>query len=157
MANEISNATLPKTRAYHQIWIEGEAIVQDEEEPLYGQVYLPRKFKTAIAFAGDNCVDIYTNDAGLIALFDDAQNLMGYNVVAGGGMGVTHANEETFARLADMIGFVTPDQAVDIIKAIVTVHRDFGDRTNRKHARLKYVLHAKHNGDTHYQYSFHFH
>ena len=94
-----------------------------------------------IAFAGDNCVDIYTNDAGLIALFDDAQQLIGFNVVAGGGMGVTHANEETFARLADMIGFVTPDQAVDIIKAIVTVHRDFGDRTNRKHARLKYVLH----------------
>ena len=141
VANELSNATLPKTKAYHQIWIEGEAIVQDEEDPLYGQVYLPRKFKTAIAFAGDNCVDIYTNDAGLIALFDDDQNLIGYNVVAGGGMGVTHANEETFARLADMIGFVAPDQAVDIIKAIVGVHRDFGDRTNRKHARLKYVLH----------------
>lgn len=140
-ANELSAETLPKTKAYHQIWIEGEAIIADEEDPLYGQTYLPRKFKTAIAFAGDNCVDIFTNDAGLIAQFDDDQKLIGFNVVAGGGMGVTHNNDETFARLADVIGFVTPEQAVETIKAIVTVHRDFGDRTNRKHARLKYVLH----------------
>ena len=140
-ATKISAATLPKSRAYHQIWLEGESIVQDEGDPLYGQTYLPRKFKTAIAFAGDNCVDIYTNDAGLIALFDDNHKLIGFNVVAGGGMGITHANEETFARLADLVGFVTPEQAVEVIKAIVTVHRDFGDRTDRKHARLKYVLH----------------
>jgi len=141
LAGELSAATLPRTKAYHQIWIEGEAIVADEAEPLYGQTYLPRKFKTAIAFAGDNCVDIFTNDAGLIALFDDHGVLKGFNVVAGGGMGITHANEETFARLADVIGFVEPDQTIEVIKAIVTVHRDFGDRTNRKHARLKYVLH----------------
>jgi sulfite reductase (ferredoxin) len=140
-ADELSAETLPKTKAYHQIWIEGKAIVADEADPLYGQTYLPRKFKTAIAFAGDNCVDIFTNDAGLIALFDDEHKLIGFNVVAGGGMGITHNNEETFARLADVIGFVTPEQAVETIKAIVTVHRDFGDRTNRKHARLKYVLH----------------
>ena len=140
-ADAMSAATLPKSRAYHQIWLEGEAMVQDEEDALYGQTYLPRKFKTAIAYAGDNCVDIYTNDAGLIAMFDAQQKLIGFNVVAGGGMGVTHDNEETFARLADVVGFVTPEQALETIKAIVTVHRDFGDRTNRKHARLKYVLH----------------
>lgn len=141
IADALSAATLPRTRAYHQIWIDGEALVNDEEDKLYGQTYLPRKFKSAIAYAGDNCVDIFTNDAGLIALFDDANTLIGFNVVAGGGMGVTHNNEETFARLADVVGFVAPEHAVDVIKAIVTVHRDFGDRTNRKHARLKYVLH----------------
>jgi len=140
-ASKISAATLPKSKSYHQIWLDGEAVVQDEEDPLYGQTYLPRKFKTAIAYAGDNCVDIYTNDAGLIALFDDNKKLVGFNVVAGGGMGITHNNDETFARLADLVGFVTPEQAIETIKAIVTVHRDFGDRTNRKHARLKYVLH----------------
>ena len=133
--------TLPKTKAYHQIWVDGQAIVADEEDPLYGNTYLPRKFKIAIAFAGDNCMDIFTNDAGLIALFDDDGTLAGFNVIAGGGMGVTHNKEATFARLADVVGFVAPEHAVDVIKAIVTVHRDFGDRTDRKHARLKYVLH----------------
>jgi sulfite reductase (ferredoxin) len=141
LADRLSAETLPRTRAYHQIWLDGEALVQDEEDKLYGKTYLPRKFKTAIAFAGDNCVDIYTNDAGLIALFDESNTLIGFNVVAGGGMGLTHNNEETFARLADVVGFVTPENALEVIKAIVTVHRDFGDRTNRKHARLKYVLH----------------
>jgi sulfite reductase (ferredoxin) len=139
IADQLSAATLPRTKAYHQIWVDGEAIVADEEDPLYGTTYLPRKFKAAIAFAGDNCMDIFTNDAGLIALFD-GDALAGFNVVAGGGMGVTHNKEATFARLADVIGFVGPEHAVDVVKAIVTVHRDFGDRTNRKHARLKYVL-----------------
>lgn len=140
IADALSAATLPRTKAYHQIWVDGEAVVDDEEDPLYGETYLPRKFKAAIAFAGDNCMDIFTNDAGLIALFDEDGALAGFNVVAGGGMGVTHNKEATFARLADVVGFVAPEHAVDVIKAIVTVHRDFGDRTNRKHARLKYVL-----------------
>ncbi len=141
ITDQLSAETLPKTRAYHQIWVDGEAIVDEEEDPLYGATYLPRKFKVAVAFAGDNCMDIFTNDAGLIALFDEDGALAGFNVVAGGGMGVTHNKEATFARLADVVGFVAPAHAVDVIKAIVTVHRDFGDRTNRKHARLKYVLH----------------
>lgn len=141
IATLLSAETLPKTRAYHQIWVDGEPIVADEEDPLYGKTYLPRKFKAAIAFAGDNCMDIFTNDAGLIALFDGDRQLTGFNVVAGGGMGVTHNKEATFARLADVVGFVAPEYAVDVIKAIVTVHRDFGDRTDRRHARLKYVLH----------------
>jgi sulfite reductase (ferredoxin) len=140
IADRLSAETLPKTKAYHQIWVDGEAIVDDEADPLYGSTYLPRKFKAAIAFAGDNCMDIFTNDAGLIALFGEDGALAGFNVVAGGGMGVTHNKEATFARLADVVGFVAPEHAVDVIKAIVTVHRDFGDRTNRKHARLKYVL-----------------
>jgi sulfite reductase (ferredoxin) len=133
--------TLPKTKAYHQIWVDGQAIVDDEEDPLYGATYLPRKFKIAIAFAGDNCMDIFTNDAGLIALFDEDGTLTGFNVIAGGGMGITHNKESTFARLADVVAFVEPEHVVEMIKAIVTVHRDFGDRTDRKHARLKYVLH----------------
>lgn len=141
IASLLSTETLPKTKAYHQIWVDGEPIVADEEDPLYGKTYLPRKFKAAIAFAGDNCMDIFTNDAGLIALFDEEGQLAGFNVVAGGGMGVTHNKEETFARLADVVGFVAPEHAVDVIKAIVTVHRDCGDRTNRRRARLKYVLH----------------
>lgn len=141
IADQLSAATLPRTRAYHQIWVNGEAIVADEEDPLYGTTYLPRKFKAAIAFAGDNCMDIFTNDAGLVALFDDDGQLAGFNVLAGGGMGVTHNKEATFARLADIVGFVAPEHAIEVVKAIVTVHRDFGDRTNRKHARLKYVLH----------------
>ena len=140
-ATQISNAMLPKTKSYHQIWLDGEALISDEGDKLYGETYLPRKFKIGIAFAGDNCVDVFTNDAGLIALFDDNHKLIGFNVVAGGGMGITHANEETFARLADVVGFITPEQSIETLQAIVGVHRDFGDRTNRKHARLKYVLH----------------
>lgn len=144
-ATSLSNELLPRTKAYHQIWLDGQELVDDEEsdDPIYGKAYLPRKFKMAIAFPGDNCVDIYTNDVGLVALFDDAQQLIGFNVVAGGGMGTTHNNDETFARLADLIGFVTPEQVSETVKAIVTIHRDFGDRTNRKHARLKYILHDR--------------
>jgi sulfite reductase (ferredoxin) len=144
-ASKLSDELLPRTKAYHQIWIDGQEIIDDEEpdDPIYGKTYLPRKFKMAIAFPGDNCVDIYTNDVGLVALFDDQQQLIGFNVLAGGGMGTTHNNDETFARLADVIGFVTPEQVSETVKAIVTIHRDFGDRTNRKHARLKYILHDR--------------
>ncbi|HRE49517.1 MAG TPA: NADPH-dependent assimilatory sulfite reductase hemoprotein subunit [Aggregatilineales bacterium] len=142
-ATTLSDALLPKTRAYHQIWIDGEAIIEDEDEPLYGKTYLPRKFKAAVAFPGDNCVDIFTQDVGLVALFDEDGVHLGFNVLAGGGMGMTHNNEETFPRLADVIGFVAPQDALEVVKAIVTIHRDFGDRENRKHARLKYVLHER--------------
>lgn len=142
-ARDINQAFFPRTRSYHQIWLDGEEVVDDAvvEEPLYGSTYLPRKFKIAVAYPGDNCVDVYTNDVGLVALFDDDNQLIGYNVLAGGGMGVTHNNEQTIARLADEVAFVTPDKAIETIAAIVTIHRDFGDRQNRKHARLKYILH----------------
>jgi len=141
-ADELSTALFPRTRAYHQIWLDGEALIDDSEinDPLYGKTYLPRKFKIAIAYAGDNCVDVYTNDVGLVALFDADDQLIGFNLLVGGGMGMTHANDSTYARLADEVSFITPDQVVNTVTAIVTIHRDFGDRENRKHARLKYIL-----------------
>ncbi len=149
LALGLSRETFPRTKAYHQIWLEGEPLLKDEEDELYGQVYLPRKFKVAIALPGDNCVDIYTHDVGLVAVLgesggnSDSGNggvLHGFNVLAGGGMGMTHNNAETYPRLADVIGFVGPDQAIETVKAIVTIHRDFGDRADRRHARLKYIL-----------------
>ena len=138
----LTTALFPQTNAYHQIWIDGEQLIDDHDiiDPLYGKTYLPRKFKIAIAYAGDNCVDVYTNDVGLVALFDDTQQLIGFNLLAGGGLGMTHANDATYARLADDIGFLTPEQVIDAVTAVVTIHRDFGDRENRKHARLKYIL-----------------
>lgn len=141
----LTRALYPRTNAYHQIWIDGEEMIDDHEidDPVYGKTYLPRKFKIAIAYAGDNCVDVYTNDVGLVALFDDHHQLIGFNLLAGGGMGMTHNNDATYARLADEIGFVTPEQVIPAVTAIVTIHRDFGDRENRKHARLKYVLHER--------------
>lgn len=145
IATVLSDATLPKTKAYHQIWIEGKSIIDDEAEPepLYGKTYLPRKFKMAIAFPGDNCVDIYTQDLGLVALFDTANQHIGFNVLAGGGMGMTHNDEDTFPRLADVVGFIQPQHALEVTHAVVGIHRDFGDRANRKHARLKYIIHDR--------------
>ena len=147
LAEQLSTELLPRTQAYHQIWIDGQALVAEEvtaeAEPLYGPTYLPRKFKVAIAAPGDNCVDVFTDDVGLIAIFAPGSeaSLLGFNLAVGGGMGQNHTDSETFARLADLIGFITPDQVVETVKAVVTIHRDFGDRASRKHARLKYVLH----------------
>jgi sulfite reductase (ferredoxin) len=142
-ANDLTLALFPRSNAYHQIWIDDEAMVEEKviAEPLYGNTYLPRKFKVAIALEGDNCVDVFTNDVGLVAIFDENKILIGFNVLAGGGMGTTHNNQETFPRLADVVGFVRPQDVIEVVKGIVTIHRDYGDRTNRKHARLKYVLH----------------
>jgi sulfite reductase (NADPH) hemoprotein beta-component len=143
-AASASDALLPKTRAYHQIWVEGvELKLTDEDanfvDPLYGKTYLPRKFKVAFAIPPLNDIDIFTNDCGFIAIIENGK-LAGYNLTAGGGMGMSHGNAATFPRLADVIGFIPSDKMVATAKAVVTVHRDFGDRTNRKHARLKYVL-----------------
>ncbi|HZV32976.1 MAG TPA: NADPH-dependent assimilatory sulfite reductase hemoprotein subunit [Verrucomicrobiae bacterium] len=142
-ARQVSNALLPKTKAYHQIWLDGvELKLEDEKDfvdPLYGKTYLPRKFKTAFAIPPVNDIDVFTNCLGFIAIVEDGQ-LAGYNLIAGGGMGMNHGNVQTFPRLADVIGFVTREQVIPAAKAVVTMHRDFGDRTNRKHARLKYVL-----------------
>lgn len=141
-AFKLTEALYPRTNAYHQIWLDGEQLIDDHEiiDPIYGSTYLPRKFKIAIAYAGDNCVDVYTNDVGLVALFDEDDQLSGFNLLVGGGMGMTHANDATYARLADEVGFITPEQVIETVTAIVTIHRDFGDRENRKHARLKYIL-----------------
>jgi sulfite reductase (NADPH) hemoprotein beta-component len=143
-AKLVSDALLPKTRAYHQIWVEGvELKLTDEDanfvDPLYGKTYLPRKFKTAFAIPPVNDIDLFTNDCGFIAIVQGGQ-LAGYNLAVGGGLGMSHGNAQTYPRLADLIGFITPDQAIETARGVVGIHRDFGDRTNRKHARLKYVL-----------------
>lgn len=144
-ARLLSKALLPSTRAYHQIWVEGKELnLQDEQEtnfvdPLYGKTYLPRKFKTAFVIPPLNDIDIFTNCLGFIAI-GEGDRLLGYNLTAGGGLGMSHGNAQTFPRIADVIGFFTPEHVEAVAKAVLTVHRDFGDRTNRKHARLKYVL-----------------
>ncbi|MCB9160268.1 MAG: NADPH-dependent assimilatory sulfite reductase hemoprotein subunit [Caldilineaceae bacterium] len=140
----ISDHLLPRTRAYHEIWLEGEKVVsgreQAEEEPIYGKTYLPRKFKIAVAYPGDNCVDVFTQDIGLIAVAEDGR-LAGFNVVVGGGMGMSHTKPDTFPRLADLLGFVPPEQVLPVVETIVLVQRDYGNRSDRKHARMKYLLH----------------
>jgi len=131
-------------RAYAEIWLDGEKVdPATEVEPLHGPTYLPRKFKTAVTVAGENLVDLYTNDLGLAATFDGAGRLDGFHLFAGGGMGMTHGDANTFPRLADHAGWFPESVLVDVAEAVVGVHRDFGDRTNRKRARLKYVLHDR--------------
>ena len=147
-AKLVSDSLIPKTSAYHQIWVEGVQLNledpsnKDFVDPLYGRTYLPRKFKTAFALPPVNDVDVFTNDLGYIAVVENGK-LVGYNLTAGGGLGQSHGNAQTYPRLADVIGFVTREQIVDAAKGVLTVHRDFGDRTNRKHARLKYVIEEK--------------
>lgn len=147
-ARRVSDALIPQTRAYHEIWVNGQALnlsteeKQQFEDPLYGKQYLPRKFKTAFAIPPLNDTDVYSNCLGFVAIADpaDPTRLLGYNVLAGGGQGMSHGNAATYPRVADELGFVTPDQVVDVAKAVLMAYRDSGDRTNRKHARLKYVL-----------------
>jgi sulfite reductase (NADPH) hemoprotein beta-component len=141
----VADALKPQTRAYYSIWIDGNQLKIDDPfnqafvDPLYGQTYLPRKFKTAFTIPPVNDLDVFTNDLGLIAVVEN-DKLVGYNVVVGGGMGRTHNKKETYPRLASEMGFITPDKLIDVAKAVLTIHRDFGDRTDRKHARLKYVV-----------------
>ena len=144
-AHKVALALAPQTKAYHAIWIDGVQLDNEAAEnknfvdPLYGKTYLPRKFKIAFVIPPVNDLDIYTNCLGLIAIVEN-DKLVGYNLCVGGGMGRSHGNEATYPRLADVIGFFTPDKIVDVAKAVLTIHRDFGDRTDRKHARLKYVI-----------------
>ncbi|MCU4166268.1 NADPH-dependent assimilatory sulfite reductase hemoprotein subunit [Carboxylicivirga caseinilyticus] len=140
-ANTISDHLLPKTTAYHEIWLNQKLIAggEQDEEPIYGKTYLPRKFKIAIAVPPYNDTDVFANDIGLIAIVEKDQ-LIGYNVAVGGGMGKTYGLAETYPRLADVIGFVTKDKALDVVEEIVKVQRDFGNRENRKLARLKYTI-----------------
>ncbi len=142
-ASLISKHLSFKSTAYFEIWLDGEQLKTPavEHEPLYGKTYLPRKFKIGIAFPEDNCVDVFTNDVGLIAIPDQTHShLVGFNILAGGGMGSTHGMEETFPRLADPIAFVPPDGLLEGLTRIVEIQRDFGDRSVRRHARLKYLL-----------------
>lgn len=141
-ARRLSEHLLPKTNAYHEIWLDGEKVEGGEEEPIYGATYLPRKFKSAIAVPPLNDVDIFSQDLGFIAIVEDSR-LIGFNLSVGGGMGSTHGDVTTFPRLADVIGFVTPEQLLPAAEAVVTAQRDFGNRIVRKHARLKYTIEAK--------------
>ncbi len=144
-AYKVAMALAPKTKAYHSIWIDGVQLDNEAAEnkdfvdPLYGKTYLPRKFKIGFVIPPVNDMDVFTNCLGFIAIVENDQ-VIGYNLCAGGGMGRSHGNVQTYPRLADVIGFLTPDKLVDAAKAVLTIHRDFGDRTDRKHARLKYVV-----------------
>jgi sulfite reductase (NADPH) hemoprotein beta-component len=144
-AHRVAMAVAPQTKAYHSIWIDGVQLDNEDAanksfvDPLYGKTYLPRKFKIAFVIPPVNDLDVFTNCLGLIAIIEN-DKLAGYNIAVGGGMGRSHGNEATYPRLADVIGFFTPDKIVDVAKAVITIHRDFGDRTDRKHARLKYVV-----------------
>lgn len=136
-----SDYALPKTRAYHEIWLDDEKVAggEPEVEPMYGATYLPRKFKTGFALPPSNDVDLFSQDLGFIAIVEN-DTLVGYNVAIGGGQGMNHGNQETYPRIADVVGFINPDQVNAIGAAVLTTQRDHGDRTNRKHARLKYTV-----------------
>ncbi|MBD2775100.1 sulfite reductase, ferredoxin dependent [Iningainema tapete] len=161
-AHNVAELLTPQTGAYYEIWLDGEqaisaeenpevkaarqqngtgTIFHEKEEPIYGTYYMPRKFKVSVTVPGDNSIDLYSQDLSLVVITNDNQELEGFNVFAGGGLGRTHNKEETFARLADPICYVAKDDVYDLVKAIVATQRDYGDRTDRRHARLKYLIH----------------
>ncbi|MFQ4145964.1 sulfite reductase, ferredoxin dependent [Chlorogloeopsis sp. ULAP02] len=161
-ANNIAELLTPQTGAYYEIWLDGEkaisaeenpevkaarqrngtgTIFHDAEEPIYGTYYMPRKFKACVTVPGDNSIDLYTQDLTLVVITNDKGELAGFDVFAGGGLGRTHNKEETFARTADPICYVAKEDVYDLVKAIVATQRDYGDRTDRRHARLKYLIH----------------
>ncbi|BGP56539.1 hypothetical protein JCM8202_002055 [Rhodotorula sphaerocarpa] len=142
-ARELSDGLKPQTAAYAEIWLDQKQIVGEavkDVEPLYGEYYLPRKFKIAIAVPPYNDVDVFCHDLGYIAILDDKKELLGFNVTIGGGMGVTHSMKTTYPRLANVVGFCTPDQGLEVAKAVLTTQRDNGNRANRKNARVKYTV-----------------
>ena len=141
LARRISTHLLPRSRAWHEIWIDGEQVAGAvaEDEPILGRTYLPRKFKIAIAVPPANDVDVFAHDLGFIAIEENGIPI-GYNVVVGGGMGMTHGEPDTFPRVGDVIGFCTADEAIAIAEHVLTIQRDWGDRADRKHARLKYTI-----------------
>jgi sulfite reductase (ferredoxin) len=140
-ARRLSVHLLPKTGGYQEIWLDGEKLTPDQEapDPLYGERYLPRKFKVGLAAPEDNTIDVLTNDLAIVALFE-AERLTGYNFLLGGGHGMTHNKPATYPRLATPVAFIEPDDLLDAAAAVVRLHRDWGDRGNRRHARLKYVI-----------------
>ncbi|MPV86372.1 NADPH-dependent assimilatory sulfite reductase hemoprotein subunit [Ostreibacterium oceani] len=154
----LSNHFLAKTNAYHEIWLNKKQVLNEQvvngqvvngqtkdadNETFYGDTYLPRKFKIAMTVVGNNSVDIYSNDMGFAATFDDGNQLDGFFLFVGGGMGMTHNKVETFPRVADCLGWFSVTNLIAVAEAVVAIHRDFGDRANRKHARLKYVIAEK--------------
>ncbi|MGD9601073.1 MAG: NADPH-dependent assimilatory sulfite reductase hemoprotein subunit [Gammaproteobacteria bacterium] len=141
VCRDLSDRLLPRTRAYHEIWLDGAQVVNtaDDAEPLYGETYLPRKFKIGVAVPPDNDIDVFAQDLGFIAIVD-RDKLLGFNVTVGGGLGMTHGEFATYPRLGDVLGFCRSEQALRVAEAVITVQRDLGDRTDRRHARLKYTI-----------------
>ena len=143
-ARLLSREMLPTSGAYQEIWVDGAPWSEDQgkgdtPDPLYGERYLPRKFKIGMAVPEDNTIDVLTNDLGIVALWENGE-LTGYNFFLGGGHGATHNKPETYPRMGTAVCFVEPDGLVEAAKAVVRLHRDWGDRGNRRHARLKYVI-----------------
>lgn len=146
-AQQLSSHLAPKTPAYHEIWLDGEKVIDSlennkeavEVEPIYGPVYLPRKFKIGIAVPPSNDIDVYSQDLGYIAIVEN-DKLVGFNVCVGGGMGMTHGDTATYPQLARVIGFVTPDRILELAEKTVTIQRDYGNRSVRKNARFKYTI-----------------
>ena len=160
-ACKVADLLTPQAGAYYEIWLDGEKAISAEEapeaktarqknlngsnlpdpiEPIYGEQYLPRKFKISVTVPGDNSIDVYTHDISLVVITNAQSELEGFNILAGGGLGRTHNKEETFPRAADPIGYVDKADVYDLVKAIVATQRDYGDRANRRHARMKYLL-----------------
>ncbi|WIG56660.1 MAG: Sulfite reductase [NADPH] hemoprotein beta-component [Rhodanobacteraceae bacterium] len=138
-AQALSLHLLPRSRAWHEIWLDEPASDGGEPEPLLGDAYLPRKFKIGFAVPPDNDIDVYSQDVGLVAIIESGE-LSGYDVLVGGGMGATHGDAKTYPRLASPIGFITPEQVTALAEAALTLQRDHGDRSERKHARFKYTV-----------------
>jgi sulfite reductase beta subunit-like hemoprotein len=139
-AHDIAVDLRPSTRAYYEIWIDGQRLMSTEnEEPFYGTTYLPRKFKVGVTVQGDNQIDVFSYDTGLIGIVE-SDRLVGYNIVAGGGMGMSHGRENTFAQIASKIGWVAVEDAVAAIRVLAAIYRDLGNRCDRKQARLKYLV-----------------
>lgn len=160
-ADKIADLLSPQTSAYYEIWLDGEKAISSEEslevvearqknsqgnffddgdEPIYGKYYMPRKFKCSITVPGDNSIDLYTHDVSLVVITDNNKKLLGFNILTGGGMGRTHNKEETFPRLADPLGYVNKQDIYEFMKSIIAVQRDYGDRNQRRHARMKYLI-----------------
>ena len=142
-SKKLSEYLLPRTRAYYEIWLDEEKVAgtseTEEVEPMYGPLYLPRKFKIGIAVPPSNDIDVFSQDLGLIAIVEDGK-LIGFNVAIGGGMGMTHGDTATYPQLNKVIGFCTPDQILDVAEKIITIQRDYGNRSVRKYARFKYTV-----------------
>lgn len=139
MGKKISEHLLPKTRAYAEIWLDGEKVEGGDEEPILGSNYLPRKFKTTVVIPPQNDVDVHANDLNFIAIADNGK-LVGFNVLVGGGLAMTHGDKTTYPRRADDFGFIPLANTLDIAAAVVTTQRDWGNRSNRKNAKTKYTL-----------------
>ncbi len=146
-SRQLSEYLSPRTSAYHEIWLDGEKVVDSQQadvevEPMYGALYLPRKFKIGIAVPPNNDIDVFSQDLGFIAILED-DKLVGFNVAVGGGMGMTHGDTGTYPQLARVIGFCTPDQLLEVAEKVITIQRDYGNRSERKNARFKYTIDAR--------------